>query len=300
MKKRLLIIGSVGFIGNNAAKYFSNKGYEIYCADIIIKNNENYTIINAESPDYSLLFSKTKYDICINASGAASVPLSFKYPNIDFTLNVSNVFKILEAIRDYNPKCKMINISSAAVYGNPLSLPINENAMISPVSPYGYHKYYSERICSEFYELYNIHTLSLRVFSAYGEGLKKQLFWDIFCKIKNSVDNKIELLGTGCETRDFIYIFDLLRAIEIVIKKQEFTGQAINVSSGIESSIKEAAIIFVNYIKPDIQLIFNNENKLGDPKNWRADISSLNELGYKPKYNIDEGLRNYSLWLKKV
>jgi dTDP-glucose 4,6-dehydratase/UDP-glucose 4-epimerase len=297
--KKLLIIGSTGFIGKNAVSYFIDKGYEVFCADIVIKEEKNYFVLNPESSDFSFLFLQQKYDVCINASGAASVPLSFQYPAIDFSLNVLNVFNILEAIRKYNPKCKFINFSSAAVYGNPETLPVKENSAINPLSPYGFHKHYSENICKEFYQSYHIQTLSLRVFSAYGEGLKKQLFWDIYKKLQNATDNQVVLYGTGNESRDFIYIRDLLKAIELLIQKHEFKGQAINVASGIEVTIKEAAEIFIKNLNPEIKLTFNNQTKQGDPKNWKADTSVLNAIGFKCDYKLNVGLENYAKWVSK-
>lgn len=294
---RILIIGSSGFIGNNAVSYFNNKGYHVYGADITIKEEKNYTVINPENLDFSTLFSKQKFDVCINASGAASVPLSFQYPAIDFSLNVLNVFNILEAIRKYNPECKFINFSSAAVYGNPETLPVKESSAINPLSPYGFHKHYSENICKEFYQSYQIQTLSLRVFSAYGEGLKKQLFWDIYNKLQNVTDNQIVLYGTGNESRDFIYIRDLLKAIELLIQKHEFKGQAINVASGMEITVKEAAGIFIKNLNPEIKLTFNNQTKQGDPKNWRADISILKSMGFECDFMLNQGLENYAKWV---
>lgn len=298
MKDKILIIGSAGFIGRNCEIYFKQKGYDVFCADIIIEQKENYTILNAEIPDFSILFSNQKFNICINASGAASVPLSFKFPALDFSLNTSNVFYLLDAIRKYNPECKFINLSSAAVYGNPDIIPIKEDSSINPLSPYGFHKYYSENICKEFYCSYNINTLSLRIFSVYGEGLKKQLFWDLYRKICDSNDNNIVLFGTGKESRDFIYIVDLLNVIELVISKAEFNGNVINVASGIETTIKEAVETFVKLLDSSVKILFNNENKIGDPRNWRADISIIESMGFQNDNSLVKGLSNYIKWLK--
>jgi UDP-glucose 4-epimerase len=297
MSKKLLILGSTGFIGKNAVNYFMSKGYDVHCADIVIKEEKNYTVINSEATDFSILFSNQSYDICINATGAASVPLSFLYPAIDYSLNVSNVFNILEAIRKYSPECKFINFSSAAVYGNPTAIPIGEDSAINPMSPYGFHKYYSEMVCREFYETFKIPTLSLRIFSAYGEGLKKQLFWDVYNKIENSKNSEIILFGTGSESRDFIYISDLLKAIEFLIDRVTFCGNTVNIASGKEITIREAVEIFVNYVNSGIKTIYNNENKLGDPRNWRADVSELSSRGFKWEYDIHRGLKNYANWI---
>lgn len=297
--KKFLIIGSGGFIGNHISLYFKNLGYDVYTADILIKEEPNYFILNSESSNFSDLFNLIKFDVCINASGAANVNLSFEYPELDFNLNTTNVYKLLSAIRTYNPNCKFINFSSAAVYGDPKILPIKESFSPRPISPYGFHKHYSEIICEEFFNIYKIQTISLRVFSVYGEGLKKQLFWDLHKKIKNSNNLQISILGNGKESRDFIYINDLLQVLNLIITKLNFQGQRINVANGEEILISDAVEMFIKIVKKPIQINYDNEGLVGNPKNWIADISILKQLGYIKKYNLSDGLTNYINWLNE-
>jgi len=295
---KLLIIGSEGFIGSNAVKYFKTQGYTVTCADIILKDEPNYILINPESPSFTDLFRTQLYDVVINATGAANVQFSFTYPHVDYVLNTANVYAILEAIRLYNPQSTFINLSSAAVYGNPTQLPIKETDAVKPLSPYGYHKHYSEQICKEYHDLFNIKTISLRIFSAYGEGLKKQLFWDLFNKAKAATTH-IEMFGTGNETRDFIYVKDLVYAIECVMKNNYFTGGTINIASGTESSIREAVTAFLKAYNPTLEVRFSGNNKKGDPLNWRADISTLESLGFLAQYSLKEGIKETVQWLKE-
>lgn len=294
---KIIILGSEGFIGSHCRKYFISKGYEVYCADIVLKDELYYFLINTESANYSSIFSKFHFDVCINATGAANVQFSFKHPHTDYFLNTANVYTILDSIRKFNPECAFINLSSAAVYGNPTELPIKESAIINPTSPYGLHKMYSELICKEYHDFFNIKTISLRIFSAYGPGLRKQLFWDTFQKIKQQ-SNTIDLLGTGFETRDFIYIKDLVKAIEIVIKNCDFRGDAINLASGIDITIADTIKIFVNEFNPDLSINFNHQLKVGDPVNWRADISKLIDMGFKIDYDLKKGLKETTEWQK--
>jgi UDP-glucose 4-epimerase len=293
---KILVLGSEGFIGSHAVRHFRSSGHAVTAADIVLKQEKDYLLINPELPDFSRIFSGSSYDICINATGAANVQLSFSHPGMDYMLNVTNVYSILDGIRQYCPQCRFINFSSAAVYGNPVSLPIKEATPLSPVSPYGYHKHYSEQVCREFYVLFQVPTINLRVFSAYGEGLKKQLFWDVYKKISESTGN-IELFGTGNETRDFIYIGDIMYALDAVIENARFEGGAVNLASGIESSIKEVVSIFVEALQCDSLIKFTGNNKMGDPLNWRADIGLLRSMGFQPRYSLQEGINNYCKWL---
>jgi dTDP-glucose 4,6-dehydratase/UDP-glucose 4-epimerase len=239
------------------------------------------------------------YDICLNASGSANVQFSFENPQLDYRLNTANVYYILDAIRQYNPSCKFINLSSAAVYGNSITLPINETAELAPISPYGRHKAYSENICREFFEVFNVETVSLRIFSAYGDGLRKQLLWDVVEKIKNSSYGEIELFGTGRETRDYIYISDLIRAIDCIISYGQFYAQPVNIASGIESTVSDVATIIAKKLGADVRIKFGNQQKAGDPLNWRADITALLKTGFVPEVSLPTGINNYVKWLKE-
>lgn len=292
---KILIIGSMGFIGSHACRFFSLKN-EVWGADVISDDNsEKYILLNKNDTSYENIFINHQFDLCINASGNGSVPISLNQPIFDFDLNVTNTIKLLDAIRRYSPSCKLINLSSAAVYGNPTVLPISETAALRPMSPYGWHKMYSEQICKEYYNLYNLRTINLRLFSVYGEGLKKQIFWDTYQKYVYS--NEIDLFGSGNETRDFIYILDLMNAIQCVVNHGIFNGEAINVASGIETTINDAVSIFCAEISKNIKVRFNQIVKPGDPLNWRADISILSNLGFAPQITLAKGLKNIVEWL---
>jgi UDP-glucose 4-epimerase len=296
--KKVIIIGSKGFIGQNLFNYLQGKGYDIWGADVVVDyvNTERYFLIDATNADFSSVFQHVIYDVCINCSGAASVPDSLKNPLRDFYLNTVNVFKILEAIKNFQPECKFINLSSAAIYGNPQQLPVKETATPNPLSPYGIHKLQAEQICKEFYEFYKLKTCSIRIFSAYGIGLQKQLFWDLYKNAKKN--NPFILYGTGNESRDFINVSDLVKAIELVAECSSFKADVINIANGREIIIKDAVSIFFSFFKSDIVYSFSGDIREGDPANWVADISKLISFGYKQSVDIKTGLEKYYNWIK--
>ena len=295
---KILIIGSKGFIGQHLKKFLTAKQQEVWGADVMVDyaHAEQYFLIDATNADYHTIFQEQAFDICINCSGAASVPDSLQHPMRDYHLNAMNVFKLLDAIRLFQPACKFINLSSAAVYGNPVLLPVKENATAAPVSPYGFHKQMSEQICEEFFRFFNIATCSLRIFSAYGEGLKKQLFWDLFQKTK--AGGMISLFGTGKESRDFIYIDDLVQAIWLVAQQADFKGQAINIANGKEIFIEDCVKTFYGFFDQSIQYEFIGSGRAGDPNNWVADIAALQQLGYQQQHDLAQGLKKYYEWIK--
>ncbi len=296
---RIIIIGSKGFIGSHLVTFFKQKiGNDVTGCDIKENTNDvNYFQVDKMNPDYSKIFKNHQYEVCIYAGGNGSVPYSIEHPEKDYHLNTVLVDRLLDTIKLFQTNCKFVHISSAAVYGSPETLPITEESEVKPMSPYGWNKFLSEIICRKYYSLYKIPTISLRVFSVYGVGIRKQLFWDIHQKLEKS--NEITLYGTGNESRDFIYISDLISAFDILIQKSKFQGEVYNVSSGIENTIKEAAEIFAMKKGSNNKIVFGGETKAGDPNNWRADISKINKMGFTAQVNLESGLQKYIEWLKE-
>ena len=293
---RILIIGSMGFIGSHLKLYFTRTLHEVYGCDIIDSyDQKNYIKIDKRF-DYNTLLKDNLYDVCVNCSGSAYVSKSFDDTINDFELNSFNVLKFLEIIKRQNPECKFINISSAAVYGNPLKLPIGEKDESLPISPYGYHKLISEYILDEYNKLWGVKTSSVRIFSAYGNGLKKQVLYDISKKIL--IEDEIHLFGTGNETRDFIHIDDICRALECVIKSDNFQSSKINVANGEQISIKEIIKIINKHWNHKKKIEFDGIERQGDPANWCADISLLKSYGYSQGVNINDGIKGYINWIR--
>ena len=283
----ILIIGTNGFIGSHVAYYFTKSSHykltainwSVNCLQQIKQICSNETI-----------------DAVINATGSADVAKSVKFPSLDFEANVMFHFSLLDILK--NSGCRYIYFSSAAVYGNPQKMPIAETDPINAVSPYGWHKYYGEMMCKEFASLYNIKTASLRLFSVFGPGQKKMLFYDLFnkCKIDSPT---IELQGSGNDSRDFIYVKDVVLAVEQVINAAPMQGETYNVGSGTEMQIKDVAAAFVNIAAPDKTINFNGHSIPGYPSNWKADMKQMAALGFVAQTDFAQGLKETIQWLKE-
>jgi UDP-glucose 4-epimerase len=298
---KVLLLGSRGFIGSRLVKFFTAKGYEVFGCDLQEYSGKEYTYqkISVLSSDFETLFINQQFNACVNASGSGNVAFSVSFPLSDFEANAFSIIKVLETIRKFQTDCKYIHISSAAVYGNPAHLPVSESSEISPLSPYGYHKWISEIICKEYYKCYQLPIAILRPFSVYGDGLKKQLLWDICSRLSTS--NSIQLSGTGNESRDFIHINDLVHLIDIILCKASFTCEAYNAASGMETSIRSVAQFFEHlYMTGNKKISFSGEARKGDPLNWRADISKITTLGFSPAVPLQKGIANYIQWFENI
>lgn len=296
---KVLVIGSKGFIGSYLVDYFWELGFDVWQCDVVTDyTQEKYFQIDATNSDFGAIFEQQRYDVCVNCSGAASVPESIKHPHRDFVLNTANVYAILNAIHTHNSGCKYINLSSAAVYGNPQQLPITEEHQVAPMSPYGFHKVMAEQIVKEFAIEFNEKVCSLRIFSAFGAGLKKQIFWDMNKKMNES--NNAVFWGTGEESRDFIHVRDIVRIIKLVIDNASFCGETINVANGIQTRIADAVSIFAHLKAYKGAISFNGIVREGDPRFWQADISIIKKWGYKESVSLEQGLKDYIEWIEKI
>ena len=291
---KILVIGASGFIGNACYNYFSEK-HETVGVDCINKSS-NKILIDSDNTLIPVLIAK-KFDVILNCAGSSNIQNSFTNTANDLKLNVTFVKDILELIKNSSPDTKIINLSSAAVYGNPTELPIQESAETKPLSPYGFHKLKSEQLLEEYNRIYKINTLSVRIFSAYGPGLKRQFFYDLYSKF-NLNNSTVALYGTGNESRDFIFVTDIINALEILIRNGLFKGEVYNVASGEESYINNAAKVFSKVANYPGTITFTNEQIEGYPINWKANIRKLSALGFSPKIKLEEGLKLYYNWLK--
>lgn len=299
-KTSILILGSNGFIGSYLVDYFLKLGFLICGCDVNDSSHSGITFYKLNTPSSALenLFNVQRFDYCINAAGNGNLNQSISDPEFDFNANIQFTFQILEKLRLHAPECKYLHISSAAVYGNPQSLPIDENSIINPISPYGWHKYLSELLCKEYYTLYGIRSAIIRPFSVYGPGLKKQIFWDVFEKTKIS-HHEIELWGTGEETRDFIYIDDLCASIHQVLMNSHMSGDIYNVSSGNMTTIADAVNLLLYKMNNSAQVRFNGKVRVGNPDKWQANINKIAALGFMPTINLEQGISKVADWLMK-
>ena len=237
-------------------------------------------------------------DVLVHCAGRASVPRSLLAPDEDFEGNAYLAFNILNLIRSLRLRTKFILLSSAAVYGGPAMLPISEDVVPQPLSPYGYHKRIAEIACEEHSRVFGLRTACLRIFSAYGPGLQRQVVWDIVRKLLSKKD--VLLQGTGSESRDFVHARDVARAVFAVVERAPMGGEVYNVGSGCETSIKELSKLVVDALQSKREICFDSILPVGTPSRWQADIRRLGLLGYRPSVGLDAGVREYCDWAKSL
>lgn len=292
----LLVTGVNGFIGSYVAAQLADR-YRIVGigSDSVDRHGRCHAYHQMLLPhgDLEQVMGEEKPLACLHFAGSSSVGHSLAHPGVDFQSGPAAVFQVLDAIRKSAPSCLFLFPSSAAVYGNPGTLPIREDAPLAPISPYGYHKLICEKIIEEFHAIYGLNYLILRIFSCYGAGLRKQLLWDI-CRKADS--GKVSLYGTGQETRDFIHALDVAGMIRLLLEKS-VRNEVLNVGGGRETSVREVAESLLRALGcRDLEPEFLNRFRTGDPARWRCDPSRLASLGFSPAMPLDKGIEDYARW----
>jgi UDP-glucose 4-epimerase len=299
--KKILVTGAKGFLGSNIVKHFKLIGYETYgvghgilsIADLVEmgldywkQGDISITLLS----EFSQLF-----DLIVHCGGGGSVGFSMEHPYYDFKKTVDGTLEVLEYMRLYNPNAHLIYPSSPAVQGEHPKIPITEEYIGKPVSPYGYHKKITEDLCKSYSEKFGFKISVIRLFSVYGIGLKKQILWDAYHKI-NKAKKEVEFWGTGTEIRDFIHVDDVISIIKVLLKADNrFT--IINGGTGENYTIHDIIEKIKLFLNKDIEIKFNQNINLGNPEYYCADTTKLKMLGIDIFKDFEKEVKQYINWI---
>ena len=281
-----LVTGASGFLGGHICKGLRADGWTVVAA--------GRPELEIPSPAFERRLQETSPSLVVHCAGPASVAASVEDPVADFLGSAGVLVALLERLAGIRRKPRLLLLSSAAVYGDPIRLPVREGDETRPISPYGFHRLACELLLGEFERVYGVPSAALRVFSAYGEGLRRQILWDI-CE-KAIGDGEVVLSGTGDESRDFVHASDVAQAVAVAARHARFETEILNVASGVETTIADLAELLVSELGSNVPVRFLGDARPGDPSNWRADISAARTLGFRPAVTIAEGTRRYAAW----
>jgi UDP-glucose 4-epimerase len=288
MKSNILVTGGSGFIGHHLIKYLSRRGHNVYNIDIA-SNSSQERIDVKDFENLSKVFKDIKPDVVVHLAAIASIPLCEKNSHECFETNVKGTLNV--AILSNRIGSKLIFASSSAVYGIPSLLPTPTSHPTRPVNFYGLSKVLGEQIVRYFAP--SSHVI-FRIFNVYGpECYRSYVIPDIIRKILAG-HNPVTLLGTGQESRDFIYIDDVLEAFRIAIETN--VVGTFNLGSGNTYKIKDIALMIRDLMgRQLVTFTFEGKPRPGDFMiNW-ADINDA-PLNWKPKIHIKNGLKMTVEW----
>lgn len=300
------ITGARGFLGRNLARYLSGRGYQVLgighggWTQTAARDHGLSYWLNGEVAGSNLrvlLGESALPPVIYHFAGGAAVGPSFKYPLEDFQRTVDTTARLLEWVRTESPSTKVIVASSAAVYGAGHVGRIPEDTPIQPFSPYGAHKALMEGLCRSYTANFGLKTSIIRFFSVYGEGLEKQLLWDLSAKMAES-DGVIRLSGSGGELRDWIHISDAVRLLETVALGQPGAAEAINGGTGRGTPVRDIVELAAQGWKAEFEFVFDQQRRAGDPDKLVADTAALQRLGFSAVVPIEDGIPRTMSWYK--
>ena len=302
---KALVTGCAGFIGSHLVDKLLERGYEVIGIDcftdyyareikeVNISNalkNENFEIIEE---DILLMDKFPDVDYVFHLAAQAGVRASWGKNFERYTRNnIEATQKLLEFYKNLNIK-KFVYASSSSVYGD-AELPVREDSLLKPVSPYGVTKLSGENLCYLYWKNYNVPTVSLRYFTVYGPRQRPDMAIHKFVRaILN--ENEITVFGDGTQTRDFTFIDDVVEA-NILAAKSNIIGKVFNVGGGSRISVNELIEMMENIIGKKAKVKYVEKQK-GDVRDTLANVSKARKkMNWKPKIDIYHGLREYIGW----
>jgi UDP-glucose 4-epimerase len=297
---KIFVTGGAGFIGRHlVSALLKNHDVTIF-ENFSNSNKKNLNFVSKNIPsivegdlsNFELLKSSlTDFDLVIHLAAKIDISESLKHPEISNKVNVQGTINLLKACVESNVS-DFIGASSAAIYGNPHTIPVTEDTIPNPVSPYGADKLAMEFYIRAFANAFKMNSISLRFFNVYGKGQSNEYAGVITKFMEKLSQNKpLIIFGDGKNTRDYIYIDDLVQGVmDSISNMHGKKGEIYNIASGTSVSVNELAKKMIKISKKEIEII-HHSSRDGDLLFSEASISKAKkELSFSPKFELEYGL----------
>lgn len=291
---KVLVTGGAGFIGSHIVEHFQDKAEVVVFDNLrtgFKRNIEKFGVnfVEGSVTDLTSLLNASRGVDCIfHLAAMISVPESIIKPFECVEINVKGTLNVLKAASENKVK-KVVLSSSAAIYGDNPKVPKVETMLPEPKSPYAVTKLDGEYYLNLYQKEWNVRTASLRYFNVFGprQDPKSQYAAAIPIFVHNAIRNKdITIFGDGLQTRDFVYVKDVVGANVFAMDNAE---GVYNVACGGKITINDLAQKIIKITNSKSKIVHMDERP-GDVKHSMADISKISALGFRPAFNQDEGL----------
>jgi UDP-glucose 4-epimerase len=296
-----LITGGAGFLGSWIVETVENEGLRTTVIDDLSTgstanlNVSELIVADVREANFEEILDTRAIDVVFHLATPAYVPPSLRWPVHDLERNVVGTLALLEGVRKSKHPPLVVYASSAAVYGEGETMPMAENHLIRPVSPYGVSKLAAEHYVRLYSELYGIPTLSARLFSLYGPRQRKQVVYDLMSRAFNG-ERPLTVLGSAHVSRDFVFVKDAARAILALARRAPARGEAYNIASGKPTSLGKLIAMLIQEIGLQIPVRFTGDVRTGDPLHWEGDPRKAQALGAVCATPLIEGIRATAQW----
>jgi len=308
---KVLITGGTGFQGSNLAKSLLDDGHQVRLLNLyseksktnveIFKLKEAEVVWGTINDIHTVEECVRDVDIIVHCAAKIHVDESIDEPAKFYLTNVMGTNNVLECARRYN--IPFMHISTCEVYGYQAGV-LKEDAPLLPRSPYASSKAGADRMVYSYNTTYGMNNVILRPFNVYGIGQKDGKAGAVIPIWATQVLKELPILiyGTGQQSREFIYIDDLVRAYRIIIDKMlstnELAGKVINIGTEEDITVNDLAKLVVDTSETDVKTIYGRPRP-GEVKRFLSDSSYMRSLGWEPKVSMEEGMKKYINWRKE-
>jgi UDP-glucose 4-epimerase len=294
-----LITGAAGFLGSALANQLAREGHQVRGLDDLstgdpqaLSPDVHFTRgdVNDRPKLWTLL---QEVDCVYHLAARVSVPESIQYPREYNAVNVSGTVSLMEAMRDVGIR-RVVLASSGAIYGDQDIQPLTESQTPRPRSPYAVSKLAAEYYIRTIGGLWGIETVSLRIFNAYGPSQHLPASHPPvvpFFLRQATRSGTLVVHGDGNQTRDYVYVDDVISAMVAASTAPNINGLVINIGSGTETSLRSLAKLVLDVSGSAANVVYNAQTT-GGVSRMCADLSLAEQkLNYKPAISLEEGLR---------
>ena len=298
MKSVALVTGAAGFIGSVVVRSLLGDGLEV--VGIGHAGAQPVEALGYRWQESDIDFARLCAldcvpELVIHCAGSASVGRSSAEPETERSRTLDSAAAVLDFAAAIAPRARLVLISSAAVYGHVERQPIGESEALCPVSPYGEYKKLAEELWSAHAAGHGARAAIVRLFSVYGEGLRKQLLWDACTKL---CAGNNEFGGTGEESRDWLHVADAARLLVMAGRHAAPDCPVVNGGFGQAITVREVLSELSSALGLDLIPRFNGIARPGDPARYLADIARARAWDWQPRVEWREGIRRYAHWFR--
>jgi UDP-glucose 4-epimerase len=304
---KALVTGGAGFIGSNIVRLLLQEGHRVAVLDNLMSgyrsNLDGLGSVDFFEMDIRDADAVTRaiegVEVVFHLAASVGNTRSIEYPMVDSDINIMGTLQILEAARSAGVR-KVVFSSSAGIFGELKTLPIREDHPVEPDSPYGASKLGAEKLCLAYSKLFPLECVCLRYFNVYGVNQRFDAYGNVIPIFAHRMirGEPVVIFGDGEQTRDFINVKDVALGNYQAAMAEGVSG-AFNIGSETRITINQLADLMsaVSGIRPVIQ---HGPPRSGDVRHSLADISAArNAFGFEPEVELEQGLAEYMVWIRK-
>lgn len=314
--KKVLITGGAGFIGSNLAQALVKAGAQVTILDAmlplyggnlfnLVEIKDQIHFIQADIRDQEAVTQAVaNQDFVFDLAAQVSYIDSKDQPFLDLDINAKGHLTVLEAVRQYAPTAKLLFASSRLVYGRIKTTPVSEDHPTDPLSIYGIHKLLGEKYCRYYADIFDLHTLSVRIPNPYGprQQMKHSKYSIVGWFIRQAMEGQtITIFGDGRQARDYLYIDDIVQAFLALALQAPAQGEVYNIGTHeriqfrdmVEAVVAQVGQGKIEYAPWPAEY---EKNETGD---YVADTSKISQFGWQAKVNLAQGVQQTVEYYKK-